>query len=52
MLTYAAVTLKMSKSPSEILGGDNEASDFMPPAVGALAFVGGVTLLIVKPQSV
>ena len=51
MLT-CAVTFKTSDSPSEILDGRNEATDFIPSVIGALALVGGVALLIGKPKSV
>jgi hypothetical protein len=52
VLAYSGITFKTPGKPVEFLGMHIETTDshFIPPVVGALAFVGGVVLLLVKPK--
>jgi len=54
VLAYSGIALKTPGKPIEFLGMHMETthSHFIPPAVGALALVGGIVLLLVKPKSV
>ena len=54
VLAYSGITLKTPGRPIEILGMQIRTTDshFIPPTVGALALVGGIMLLIVKPRLV
>ena len=54
VLAYSGITFKTPGKPIEFLGLHMETTDrhFIPPAVGALALVGGIVLLLVKPKSV
>lgn len=54
VLAYAGITFKTPGKPIEFLGMHIETttSHFIPPVVGALALVGGIVLLVVKPKSV
>jgi len=52
VLAYSGITFKTPGKPVEFLGIDIQTthSHFIPPVVGALALVGGIVLLLVKPQ--
>lgn len=54
VLAYAGISFKTPGQPVNILGIRIETTDnhFIPPVVGALALVGGIVLLVVKPKSV
>jgi hypothetical protein len=52
VLAYSGITFKTPGKPVDILGIHIETtnSHFIPPVVGALALVGGIVLLVVKPK--
>jgi len=52
VLAYSGITFKTPGKPVEFLGMHFETtvSHFISPAVGALALVGGIVLLLVKPN--
>ena len=52
VLAYSGITFKTPGKPVEFLGMHIETTDshFIPPIVGALALVGGIVLLVVKPR--
>jgi len=52
VLAYSGITFKTPGKPVEFLGMHIETTDshFIPPVVGALALVGGIVLLMVKPR--
>ena len=52
VLAYSGITFKTPGKPVEFLGLHIETTDshFIPPVVGALALVGGIVLLLVKPR--
>ena len=52
VLAYSGITFKTPGKPVEFLGMHIETTDshFIPPVVGALALVGGIVLLLVKPK--
>ena len=54
VLAYSGITFKTPGKPVEFLGIHIETTDshFIPPVVGALALVGGIMLLVVKPRQV
>ena len=54
VLAYSGITFKTPGEPVSFLGMHFETtvSHFISPAVGALALVGGIVLLLVKPKSV
>ena len=54
VLAYSGITFKTPGQPVSFLGMHFETtvSHFISPAVGALALVGGIVLLLVKPRSV
>ena len=54
VLAYAGITFTTPGKPVEFLGLHIATTDshFIPPAVGALALVGGIVLLVVKPNRV
>ena len=54
VLAYSGITFKTPGRPVEFLGLHIETthSHFIPPFVGALALVGGLVLLVVKPRAV
>ena len=54
VLAYSGITFKTPGKPVEFLGMRIETTDshFIPPVVGALALVGGIVLLMVKPRRV
>ena len=52
VLAYSGITFKTPGKPIEFLGMHFETtvSHFISPVVGALALVGGIVLLLVKPK--
>jgi hypothetical protein len=54
VLAYSGITFKTPGKPVEFLGMHFETtvSHFISPAVGALALVGGIVLLLFKPKAV
>ena len=54
VLAYSGLTFTTPGKPIDFLGMHIETthSHFIPPAVGALALVGGIVLLLVKPRAV
>lgn len=54
VLAYSGITFTTPGKPVEFLGMHFETTDshFIPPVVGALALVGGIVLLVVKPRRV
>ena len=54
VLAYSGISFKTPGKPIEFLGMHMETthSHFIPPVVGALALLGGIVLLLVKPKSV
>ena len=52
VLAYSGITFTTPGKPVEFLGLHIQTSDshFVPPVVGALALVGGIVLLVVKPR--
>jgi len=54
VLAYAGISFKTPGQPVNFLGIHIQTTDnhFIPPVVGALALVGGIVLLVVKPKSV
>ncbi len=53
VLAYSGITFKTPGQPGRFLGMTFETTDkhFISPVVGALALIGGIVLLIVKPRS-
>ena len=51
VLAYSGITFHTPGKPIDFLGMHFETtvSHFIPPAVGAVALVGGILLLVVKP---
>jgi hypothetical protein len=54
VLAYSGITFTTPGKPVEFLGLHIQTTDnhFIPPVVGALALVGGIVLLLVKPRQV
>jgi hypothetical protein len=54
VLAYSGLTFTTPGQPIDFLGIHIETtqSHFIPPVVGALALVGGIVLLLVKPRRV
>ena len=54
VLAYSGIAFTTPGKPVEFLGMHIQTTDshFVPPVVGALALVGGIVLLLVKPRSV
>ncbi len=54
VLAYSGITFTTPGKPIEFLGLHIKTTDshFIPPFVGALALVGGIVLLFVKPRGV
>ncbi|MBI3849548.1 MAG: DUF3185 domain-containing protein [Verrucomicrobia bacterium] len=52
VLAYSGITFKTPGKPVEFLGMHIETTDshFIPPVAGALALVGGIVLLVVRPR--
>jgi hypothetical protein len=54
VLAYSGITFKTPGKPVDFLGMHFETtvSHFISPAVGAIALVGGILLLVIKPGRV
>lgn len=54
VLAYSGLNFSTPGKPVEFLGMHITTTDnhFIPPAAGALALVGGIVLLLLKPRSV
>ncbi|HZL43119.1 MAG TPA: DUF3185 domain-containing protein [Verrucomicrobiae bacterium] len=54
VLAYSGITFKTPGKPVDFLGMHFETtvSHFISPAVGAIALIGGVLLLVIKPRQV
>ena len=54
VLAYSGLSISTPGKPIDFLGLHitTTHSHFIPPAVGALALVGGFVLLLVKPKSI
>jgi len=54
VLAYSGITFTTPGKPVEFLGMHIQTTDshFIPPVVGALALVGGIVLLLVRPRRV
>jgi hypothetical protein len=54
VLAYSGLSFTTPGKPIEFLGMHIATTDshFIPPAVGVLALVGGIALLLVKPKNV
>ena len=54
VLAYSGLSFTTPGKPIEFLGIHIETTDshFIPPVVGALALVGGIVLLVVKPRKI
>ena len=54
VLAYSGITFKTPGQPVDFLGMHFETtvSHFISPAVGAIALIGGILLLIIKPGRV
>ena len=54
VLAYSGIRFSTPGQPVEFLGMHFETtvSHFVPPVVGAIALVGGIVLLVVKPGRV
>jgi hypothetical protein len=54
VLAYSGITFTTPGQPVDFLGLHLETthSHFIPPVAGALALVGGIVLLVVKPRRV
>ena len=54
VLAYSGITFTTPGRPVNFLGIHiaTTESHFIPPVVGALALVGGIVLLLVKPEAV
>jgi hypothetical protein len=52
VLAYSGITFTTPGKPVNFLGMHIETTEshFIPPVVGALALVGGITLLLVNPR--
>jgi hypothetical protein len=52
VLAYSGINFTTPGKPVNFLGIHIETTDshFIPPVVGALALVGGITLLLVSPR--
>ena len=54
VLGYSGITFETPGQPVDFLGVHFQTSvnHFIPPAVGAIAFIGGLILLVIKPKRV
>jgi hypothetical protein len=54
VLAYSGISFTTPGKPIDFLGMHIATTDnhFIPPAVGVLALVGGIVLLLVKPKRV
>ncbi len=53
VLAYSGISFTTPGKPVEFLGLRIETTDnhFIPPVAGALALVGGIVLLVMKPRT-
>ena len=54
VIIYSGISFTTPGKPIEFLGMHIATTDnhFIPPAVGALALVGGIVLLLVRPKAI
>jgi hypothetical protein len=54
VLAYSGISFSTPGKPVDFLGIHIETthSHFIPPVVGAIALVGGIVLLVIKPRQV
>jgi hypothetical protein len=54
VLAYSGISFSTPGKPVDFLGIHIETthSHFIPPVVGALALVGGIVLIVVRPKSI
>ncbi len=54
VLAYSGLSFKTPGKPIDIFGLHIATTDnhFIPPAMGAIALVGGIVLLLVKPRRI
>jgi hypothetical protein len=54
VLAYSGISFSTPGKPVDFLGihVQTTTNHFIPPVVGALALVGGIMLLVVRPRSV
>jgi hypothetical protein len=54
VLAYSGITFSTPGKPIDFLGMHIETthSHFVPPVVGAIALVGGIVLLVIRPRAV
>ena len=54
VLAYSGITFSTPGKPIDFLGIHIETthSHFVPPVVGAIALVGGIVLLVIRPRAV
>ena len=54
VIAYSGITFTTPGKPVDFLGIHIQTTDshFVPPVVGALALLGGIVLLVVKPRHV
>ena len=54
VLAYSGITFSTPGKPVDFLGMHIETthSHFIPPVAGALALIGGIMLLLVKPRQI
>jgi hypothetical protein len=54
VLAYSGISFTTPGKPVEFLGMHIQTTDnhFIPPVAGAIALVGGIVLLLVKPRRV
>jgi hypothetical protein len=54
VLAYSGLSFTTPGKPIDFLGMHIATTDnhFIPPAVGAIALIGGIVLLLVKPKGV
>lgn len=54
VLAYSGLVVKTPGQPIDFLGLHIETthSHFIPPVVGAIALIGGVVLLVMKPKQI
>jgi hypothetical protein len=54
VIIYSGISFTTPGKPIDFLGMHIATTDnhFIPPAVGAVALIGGIMLLLVKPKSI
>lgn len=54
VLAYSGITYTTRGKPVDVFGFHIETTEthFVPPFVGAIALVGGIVLLVVKPRGI